>query len=43
LERGAAQATREELLDGDEVFEELCKLIEDCRQPKKNAGLAENG
>ena len=36
LERGAAQAARGELLDGDKVFEELRKLIEDRRLKKIN-------
>jgi len=34
LERGAVQAARGELLAGDEVFEELRKLIEDRRHKK---------
>ena len=37
LERGAAQAQRGELLDGDEVFEELRQLIEEHRRAKKKA------
>jgi antitoxin ParD1/3/4 len=32
LERGAAQAARGELLDGDAVFEELRQLIEERRR-----------
>jgi hypothetical protein len=34
LVRGAAQAELGELLDGDQVFEELRKLIEERRQKK---------
>ena len=34
LERGAAQAERGELLDGDEVFEELRELIDEIRRAK---------
>jgi antitoxin ParD1/3/4 len=34
LERGAAQAERGELLDGDEVFEDLGKMIEERRRAK---------
>ena len=34
LERGAAQADRGELLDGDEVFEELREMIEERRRAK---------
>jgi predicted transcriptional regulator len=34
LERGAAQAARGELLDGDKVFEELRKLIQERRRKK---------
>lgn len=37
LERGAAQAERGELLDGDQVFEELRELIEERRRTKKKA------
>ncbi len=37
LERGAAQAQRGELLDGDEVFEELRELIEEHRRSKRKA------
>jgi antitoxin ParD1/3/4 len=37
LERGAGQAERGELLDGDEVFEELRELIEERRRAKRNA------
>jgi antitoxin ParD1/3/4 len=35
LERGAAQADRGELLDGDQVFKELRELIEERRRAKK--------
>ena len=34
LERGAAQAERGELLDGDEVFDELREIIEERRRAK---------
>ena len=34
LERGAAQAERGELLDGDEVFDELRQMIEERRRAK---------
>ncbi|HXR40217.1 MAG TPA: type II toxin-antitoxin system ParD family antitoxin [Terracidiphilus sp.] len=37
LQRGAAQAERGELLDGDQVFEELRELIEERRRVKKKA------
>jgi antitoxin ParD1/3/4 len=37
LERGAKQAARGELLDGDEVFEELRELINERRRAKKKA------
>ena len=37
LERGAAQAKRGELIDGDEVFEELRELIEERRHARKKA------
>jgi len=37
LERGAAQAKRGELLDGDNVFEELREIIEKHRRSKKRA------
>ena len=37
LERGAAQAARGELLDGDQVFEELRGLIHQRKQVKKKA------
>jgi len=37
LERGAAQAARAELLDGDKVFGELRELIEERRRVKKKA------
>jgi hypothetical protein len=36
LERGAAQAARGELLDGDKVFEELRILIQERARLKKN-------
>ncbi len=42
LERDAAQAEQGDLLDGDEVFEELRKLIADRKQTKKKAELAES-
>jgi antitoxin ParD1/3/4 len=35
LRRGAAQAERGNLIDGDEVFEELRQLIEERRTSKK--------
>jgi antitoxin ParD1/3/4 len=35
LERGAAQARRRDLFDGDEVFEELREMIEKHRRNKK--------
>ena len=34
LERGAGQAERGELLDGDDVFEELKEMIEERRRAK---------
>ena len=34
LERGAAQAERGELLDGDEVFDELRDMIEERRRKR---------
>lgn len=34
LEKGAAQAERGELLDGDEVFDELREMIEERRRAK---------
>jgi antitoxin ParD1/3/4 len=34
LQRGAAQAERGELIDGDEVFDELRELIEERRRAK---------
>jgi len=34
LERGAKQAERGELLDGDQVFEELREMIEERRRTK---------
>jgi predicted transcriptional regulator len=37
LERGAKQAARGELLDGDEVFEELRGLINERRRVRKKA------
>jgi antitoxin ParD1/3/4 len=37
LQRGAAQAERGELLDGDEIFDELRELIEERRQAKQKA------
>jgi antitoxin ParD1/3/4 len=37
LERGAGQAERGELLDGNDVFEELRELIEERRREKKKA------
>jgi antitoxin ParD1/3/4 len=37
LARGAAQAARGELLDGDEVFEELRELIQQRARVKKKA------
>ncbi|SPF34733.1 conserved hypothetical protein [Candidatus Sulfopaludibacter sp. SbA4] len=37
LRRGAAQADRGDLLDGDEVFAELRELIEERRRVKKKA------
>jgi len=36
LERGAAQAARGELLDGDKVFEELRVLIQELARLKKS-------
>lgn len=36
LERGAEQAARGKLLDGEEVFEELRALIQDRARLKKN-------
>ena|ERR1700690_4374749 len=35
LKRGAAQAARGELLDGDRVFEEMRELIQESRRVKK--------
>jgi antitoxin ParD1/3/4 len=35
LKRGASQAERGELLDGDEVFEELRQMIDERRRAKK--------
>jgi len=40
LERGALQAERGELLDGEEVFEELRELIEERRLSRKKAQRA---
>ena len=37
LQRGAAQAERGELLDGDEAFEELRELIEERRRARTKA------
>ncbi len=37
LERGAAQADRGELIDGDVVFDELRELIVERRRAKKKA------
>jgi antitoxin ParD1/3/4 len=37
LERGAAQAGRGELLDGDEVFDELREIIEERKRAKQKA------
>jgi antitoxin ParD1/3/4 len=37
LQRGAAQAERGELLDGDEIFNELRELIEERRRSKQKA------
>ena len=34
LERGAGQAERGELLDGDEVFDELREMIEERRRAR---------
>ena len=36
LDRGAAQAARGELLDGDAIFEELRQLIEERRRAQKD-------
>jgi len=36
LERGAAQAERGELIDGDQVFDELRKMIEERRRSQAN-------
>ena len=38
LERGAAQAERGELIDGDEVFDELRELIAERRRARKKSG-----
>ena len=40
LQRGAAQAERGELLDGDKVFEELRQLIADHKRGRKKANRA---
>jgi antitoxin ParD1/3/4 len=40
LQRGAAEAGRGELLDADEVFEELRRLIAERRRVKKKASRA---
>jgi antitoxin ParD1/3/4 len=37
LRRGAAQAERGELLDGEKVFQELRELIQERRRTKKKA------
>jgi antitoxin ParD1/3/4 len=37
LSRGAAQAERGELLDGDEAFDELRELIEERRRTKQSS------
>ena len=37
LQRGAGQAERGELLDGDDVFQEIRELIEERRQAKEQA------
>ena|SRR2546427_2785616 len=37
LKRGATQAERGELIDGDEVFDELRKLIEERRRARRKA------
>jgi antitoxin ParD1/3/4 len=37
LARGAGQAERGDLLDGDEVFEELRELVEERRRAKRSA------
>ena len=36
LKRGAAQANRGELIDGDQVFDELREMIEERRRSKAN-------
>ena len=38
LERGAAQAERGELIDGDEVFDELREMIAERRRARKKSG-----
>jgi antitoxin ParD1/3/4 len=40
LQRGAAQADRGDLLDGNEVFQELRELIEERRRAKKKVRSA---
>lgn len=40
LQRGAAEANRGELLDGDTVFRELRQMIEERRRAKKKAARA---
>jgi antitoxin ParD1/3/4 len=40
LQRGAAEANRGELLDGDTVFQELRQMIEERRRAKKKAARA---
>jgi antitoxin ParD1/3/4 len=40
LQRGAAEANRGELLDGDTVFEELRQLIDERPRAKKKASRA---
>ena len=41
LERGAAQAARGELLDGDKVFDELRKLIDERRRASRNGSAGD--
>jgi antitoxin ParD1/3/4 len=40
LNRGAAQAERGELLDGETVFAELCDLIEEHKRTRKRKAAA---
>ena len=40
LQRGAAQATRGDLLDGNEVFQELREMIEERRRAKRKVSRA---